>query len=239
MKGENMKETIKMGGIDLPVLGEVTFSGTYDPYYNQIHLVMPFTRTFMINRLTADYLPMGIIWHPIMFKDQEVEFKGDWIKPVIIPENAPEHPHALDAITKINHFIRMHEFVDDDYYIQTTDDGMFEPNVFSAIKEMDDEVVIISLKRGDHIPPGVPAVRAYPTNTLFAHPDNVRIGEVSGDQVFIKGRIFKSYLWDNKSMVADGVMAMHMKEFHQVAYRPDLFSLFNYFEPGRYNGVTI
>ena len=201
---------------------------------NQVHLVMPFSRLHMISTLRQAYRPMDCIWHPIVYQDQVQDFIESWVDPFVIPGNDPGHG-PLGCMVKINHFIRGHEFIDEDYYILATDDGMFEPNVFEKIKQMDDDVVIISLKRGYQIPKDCDPLKAYPTNTLLASPFNVRVGYVSGDQVFVKGKYFKTYLWDENSLVADGLMAIHMKENYNIRYEPDLYSLFNYYEPGRWD----
>ena len=84
-------------------------------------------------------------------------------------------------------------------------------------------------------PKDVPPARRYPTSTLIAHPDNVEITKISGQQSFVRGKIFKQHLFNENFIAWDGEMAVHHKESgEQIAYRPDLLALFNYYEPGRW-----
>jgi hypothetical protein len=178
---------------------------------------------------------MRVMWHPIMFQDEAVEFNEPWIFPVTIPMDSKDCKAAHPGTFKRNWFIENCRIFDDDYYVCVDDDDMYEPNVMSEIKAMNDDIVIISMKRGDYIPKDATPERRYPTYTLYAHPDNVRISGISGQQSFVKGKIFKDHTFDESFQAWDGAAAMHHKESgEQIAYRPDLFALFNYYEPGRW-----
>ncbi len=203
---------------------------------NTIHVVMPFSRLELMSALIQHYEPMNIILHPIMFQDEAEKtiFMKPWISPFIISGSAPEKKLSV-GISKINQFILGTEIIDNDYYITQSDLGGFEANVFTELKKMNDDVIIISCKRGHHIPIGVTPERAYPTTTLVVHPDNVRIGCITGDQYIVKGNIFKQHLYNEESCVCDGEMAMLLKKKYSVRYEPNLFSLFHYFELGRWD----
>ena len=142
---------------------------------------------------------------------------------------------------KRNYFIEHSEIIDDDYYVAVDDDDMYEPNVFNEIKWMNDDIVIISMKRGHKTPTNVIPDRKYPTSTLWAAPENVQVGAISNQQSFVKGYVFKKYLYDAQGHCGDGRLAVRRKEAgEQIAYRPDLFALFNYYEPGRWdNGPKV
>ena len=202
----------------------------------QIHLIIPFLRHELKDTLIEAYRPMGIILHPIMFVDEASYFNEPWIEPYIIDEMYSKQCTAsMPGNYKRNWFIKHHEIIDDDYYITVDDDDMYEAGVFDVIKKMDDDIVIISMKRGHFIPKDAIMIRRYPIRTLVASPENVRVGEISAQQSFVKGKIFKTHLFNEESHVWDGEIAMHHKESgEQIAYRPDLFALFNYYEPGRW-----
>ena len=201
----------------------------------QIHLVVPFWRTELKGTLTAAYRPMRVTWHPIMFQDEAVEFDEPWISPVIIPMDAKDCKAAHPGTFKRNWFIQNHPIVDEDYYVTVDDDDMYEPNVMSEIKAMTDDIVIVSMKRGHKIPVEAVHPRRYPIDTLYAQPDYVAIGGISGQQSFVKGKIFGQHTFNENSGTWDGEMAVHHKESgEQIAYRPDLFALFNYYEKGRW-----
>ena len=179
---------------------------------------------------------MGVILHPIMFFDEVFEFPDEpWLDPFILGEKSQDCKVLMPGTYKRNEWIRLHPITDEDYYITADDDDMYEPGVFDEIRKTDDDIVIISMKRGHHTPKGVVSPRDYPTDTLFAHPDNVQLGCISAQQSFVKGKIFKTHPHNEEFHCWDGELAVHHKESgEQIAYRPDLFALFNYFEPGRW-----
>lgn len=209
----------------------------------QIHLIIPFSRPENRDKLIEAYRPTGVILHPIMFLDEIMPFPENvpfpdesWILPFIIPEQSTDCKVMMPGTYKRNKFIKHFPIIDDDYYVTADDDDMYEPNVMSEIRNMDDDIVIISMKRGHRTPKGIKPPRDYPTNTLFADPENVELGQISAQQSFVKGKIFKQHLHDEEIHVWDGLLAVHHKEsLEQIAYRPDLFALFNYYEPTRWD----
>ena len=187
--------------------------------------------------LIESYRTMGIIWHPIMFQDEATEFTEPWIFPSIIQSESKDCNVMMLGNYKRNWWIKNNDIIDEDYYVTVDDDDMYEPDVFDAIKQMDDDIVIISMKRGKNIPQDVTKIRSYPTSTLHAGESNLKIGSISAQQSFIKGKIFKEHLFNEENHCWDGEIAIHHHESgEQIAYRPDLFALFNYYEPGRWDG---
>ncbi len=203
---------------------------------NQIHLIMPFMRHNLKEILIKVYRPMGIIWHPIMFQNESTNFNEPWIFPLIIPIDSKECKILMPGNFKRNWFIKNNEIINDDYYVTVDDDDMYEAGVFDKIKQMDDDIVVISMKRGRFIPMGVSDIRKYPITTLYAHPDNVQVGKISAQQSFVKGKIFKQHLFNEEYHCWDGEMAIHHKESgEQIRYEPGFFAFFNYYEPGRWD----
>jgi hypothetical protein len=204
-----------------------------------IHLIMPFSRHYLWNTLVEHYRPMNVILHPIMFEDEAAKSASHepWIEPCVMPGDSPQSDLLIGS-RKANHFLENYLIDDNDYYALAADDDMFEPDVFDAIREMDEPVIFISLKRGHRIPEGLPPHRRYPPTTLFAKPENVVIGSISGEQYFMRGSVAKICRLDESSLVADGLLAMHLKSNYPIRYEPDLYALFNYFEPGRWDKAT-
>lgn len=243
---EEWEEKVARGRSDLAV--KRPLSEFYEVDFNcsgrkpkKIHLVMPFYRHENKDKLIEAYRSMGVILHPIMFFDEVFEFPDEsWVKPFIIGEHAQDCTASRPECYKRNEWIRMHPINDNDYYVCVDDDDMYEPGVFDSVSQMDDDIVIISMKRGCQIPKGVETARRYHTSTLIAHPDNVKFACISGQQSFVKGKIFKQHLFNENLQAWDGEMAIHHKESgEQIAYRPDLFALFNYYEPGRWEKSKI
>jgi len=205
---------------------------------NQIHLIIPFSRPENVEKLVNGYRPMNIILHPITFQDEDIQFNesdNQWILPLVIPMDHKDCKAHMPGCYKRNWFIENEEIIDNDYYVTADDDDFYEDGVFDAIKQMDDDIIIISLKRGNHTPEGLPVQRRYPTFTLTAYPYNVKCGCISAQQSFVKGRLFKAHKHNEELHWWDGQIAMYYKNTgEQIRYEPDLFGLFNYFEPGRW-----
>ena len=191
---------------------------------NNIHIIMPFSRAHLKDELLALY--QDVILHPIVFAEQNIE----WDKAVVVEySNDTNIPYY-----KINQFIKTQEIIDEDYYWCMCDDDSIEENVIPEIKEMDSDVIFISMKRGNSTPLNVPAVSQHPTDTLYAKPSNVKPCQIGLEQMIIKGRIFKKLKFNTKSEYADGEMAVYLKKNYPIHYEPNLFAKFNYFEPDRW-----
>lgn len=181
---------------------------------------------------------MGVQLCLIVFRDEVIEIPLDesWISQAIIPMESSECQAMMPGCYKRNQFIQHAIIADDDYYVTVDDDDFYEANVFDEIRKMDDDIVIISMKRGHRTPKEAVAPRDYPTDTLWARPENVKLGFISAQQSFVKGKIFKQHLHNEESHCWDGELAVNYKESgEQIAYKPDLFALFNYYEPERWD----
>lgn len=211
----------------------------------QIHLVIPFSRLHLKNDLIYGYRDMGAILHPIMFVDEEIDFSEPLMNGTtaryIYPEVIQEYSHychvKMPGCYKRNWFIRNRPINDEDYYVTADDDDFYEPGVFDKIKTMTEDIIIISMKRGHHIPEaGKEWFQKHGTSTLLAVPEHTIHGLISAQQSFVKGRIFKEHLFNEEYYCWDGEMAEHHKNSgEQIRYAPDLYALFNYFEPGRWD----
>jgi O-antigen biosynthesis protein len=198
-----------------------------------VHLVSVFSRHGLLNTLLSLYRPMAIIWHLVQFQNEKLVVSAEnWVQPFIIPKDF--HPDLM--IQANNYFIQNAEIVDEDYYAFAPDDDMYEPGVMDKIKQCTEDVVIISMKRGDHIPND--GTVPHGTDTLYACAENVRVNYIGGEQIFVKGHIFKKHLFVEDYYGADGLMAITLEERYNVRYEPRLFVLFNYFQPGRWDSKS-
>ncbi len=195
----------------------------------KVHIIMAFSRHHLAQTLVDLYRPMNVVLHPMIFKDEAMfPIREGWIRPFVA---SVDRKDAGSLISLTNMFIENAKIEDDHYYCTMTDDDMYDPGVVDRLRELDNDVVVVSMKRGDNLVPGSP----YNTMTLVAHPNNMKIGGVGGEQIAIKGRIFKTLKFDEEDPCADGSMAVYLKDNFKVRYEPDLFVLFNYLEPGRWN----
>lgn len=191
-----------------------------------IHIVTAFHRINLKEKLTEMLGKFKIIWHPVC--DIDVYFKENWIQAI---KATP--PDEWDkCYWKINNFIKTQKIIDKDYYMILNDDDSIEQNVISEIKKMDNDIVVVSMKRGDKIPQN--AKIRHETSTCIASQEYMKVGYIGPEQIIFKGKIFKTLQYENYTG-ADGKMAEKIKnEIKDIAYRPDLFILFNYYEQGRY-----
>jgi hypothetical protein len=201
----------------------------------KIHLIMPFSRRHLWDKLIKAYGEMNVILHPLTMPGEvnsmmACDSTEEWIQPF-----RSAHAYAFNQSKLLNEFIQNTPIIDDDYYVSMSDDDMYEQGVFDSIRNMDDLVVVISMKRGYRVPAGLPIEKRYPPTTLTAGPENMRIGCIGGEQMFIKGSILKNIRFDEEqTTVADGFVAETLKNFCTIRYEPDLFCLFNYYEPDRW-----
>jgi hypothetical protein len=154
----------------------------------------------------------------------------------------------------INWLIDNQTINDEEYYCILNDDDLYEDNFFESLKNgilqantklsekitMSDckmsniDLIVTSMKRGHNIPPEATGFRRHPTNTLFADPTNMTVGNVGVEQFFIKGK----YLRNHKlplTVHGDGELISDLVKKYQTLYLRDIYVLFNYLEPGRWN----
>lgn len=203
---------------------------------SKIKLIMPFSRPENKQILIDSYRNQNVELYPIMFMDESINWGNEpWIFPIVINELSTDCKVFMPGCYKRNWFISHYPIIDNDYYLTADDDDYYESNVFSEVSKMSDDIVIVSMKRGHHIPKNVHIFRQYPTTTLFAKPENVWPGEISAQQQFVKGKIFGKHLHNEESHCWDGeIITSHKERGEQISYRPDLYALFNYYEPGRW-----
>lgn len=187
-----------------------------------IHLVMPFSRKHLKNELINAYRPLGIILHPIQHED--IDWGEDWIQPLQFGE------YKFDpCYEKLNFFKENYPILDEDYYWPIGDDDLIKD--LNKIKTLNDDVICVSLDRGDDVP-------IQGSNCgyriLYAAPHNMRVWYTGLAQIIMKGKIFKKVMYREDTHIADGEMAVYVKDNFDVHYEPDVFVLHNYYQPGRW-----
>jgi len=129
----------------------------------------------------------GVILHIITDDDAkfEVNFTEPWIKHYVCPNKGSEF--WVRCHSALNWFFENHVPNDENYYCVMNDDDGYEDDFFnkliksinqSKINNQSNDLIICSMLRGNQIPNDVIPVRRHPTNTLYAHPTNMRVGSV-------------------------------------------------------------
>lgn len=178
------------------------------------HIVTPFYRKENEEFLRKN--TEGFIWHKI--EEAIPNFKDP-------------------AYAKINWFINYHEIIDDDYYQILMDDDALPKGFFEATSRIEGDIVVFSMKRGNKVPLEATELRAHPTYPLIARPSNMIPCEVGLQQIRFKGSIFKTIVCDDHPY-ADGRVAEKFArgpQYMDIVYIPDIYILFNYLEPNRWD----
>jgi len=141
----------------------------------------------------------------------------------------PENWNAM--YWKLNYLLDQLPICNEDRYGFLCDDDAYEPGFFDKLNRLDDDVIIVSMKRGNRCPPGG---NGHPPTTLIAQKENIKIGSVGMEQLFIRGKLLKNYRFKNFAE-ADGDLICRVVNDHKPKYLANAFIYFNYFEPGRWS----
>lgn len=177
--------------------------------------------------------PHGVIWNVIM--DQDSPFRllygEDWVVPYIFPN--PQSTFYARSNHSLNSFLAA-GLDDETHYCFLNDDDAYEPGFFDKVRQHDDDVIMVSMQRGQHTPGYVPPERAHGTDELVAAPENMVVGRVSIEQIIVRGRILKHCRLP-LTIAGDGEMIQYIVANNPVKYTPDAKVWFNYYEPGRWD----
>lgn len=201
------------------------------------HVITPFSRFSNLTRMIRMLEPMGVVWHPILDEGLpfDIKFPQPWILKGYCPPKEPFWQFWSDCL---NRFVAAGDLNPDARYCLLNDDDFYEPDFFEKIDKHDGEVVICSMKRGDHTPAAPGTDHAHGTNTLEAKPESMNVGYVGAEQMIVSGRVFATCHWV-EHMAADGINICEVIARNTVDWAPEAFVWFNYLESGRYDSLPI
>ncbi len=198
-----------------------------------IHIVTPFSRPEYFPFLKAN-LAQADSWTLLVTPGQAADFSHQIPHPLTVVDGFPEGSDICYA--KVNAWIVGHasNIRDEDYYQFMCDDDALPTGVLPTLKSRDEDIIVISCKRGDQVPQGPPP---HPTWPLYAAPENMSVSKATWEQAVIKGKILKTLRFNSMSATADGEMMADLHAIHgpRIKYLPDLFLKFNYLQPGRWH----
>lgn len=195
-----------------------------------IHLIMPFARFHLKEALESYIGPLNVILHPIISDHikPEIIFGIKRVEPLYVKINCRGNSWGITA-EKLNKWILTNSIVDEDLYGIINDDDIIEKNVIDALRNFDEEIIFISMERGQHVAP-----TQHPCHTLYAYPENIKPLCVSLQQYFVRGSILKTLTFSHE-FAGDGIMAEYLANNYKVRYEPSLSLKMNYFEIGRWD----
>lgn len=207
------------------------------------NVITPFSRIENLEKLTNHLRTKNIKWYIITDKDSNIKINLNepWIQHFECPNiNGTFYEKCNNAI---NWFVENHNLNEEEYYGILNDDDGYEDDFFVKLhKEVDksnlekkfNDLLIISMKRGHNIPMDAIPVRRHPNNTLIAAPHNMKVGGVGVEQFLIKGKHLKKHRIP-LTPTGDGSFISELVRTYGAMYLPEIYVLFNYFEPGRWN----
>lgn len=207
---------------------------------NKFHVITPFSRwenlkEFTDNTAQADSLNLIISSTQYMLGLEDV---ADNFTFQIVDANKLGEVDGAYCYRKVNLLLdKMSNHIqDNDLFMFLCDDDGIPENFVASVKTLFSnlpdsiDAVVVSLKRGDHIPPdGI----QHGTETLIAKSENMKVGKCGWMQAIVKGRVLKKLRFNNTAC-ADGEMMEWLAKNYNVHYQPDTFVLFNFLQPGRY-----
>lgn len=193
------------------------------------HVLTPFSRFFNLIELGNRIKEEGAHWHLLLDQDVNLPSLGAWVHQYRFP---PPPEGFFIGHWMVNQFLDNTVIVDEDRYVVITDDDFIEPGFFSKLTAYDDDVLIVSMRRGF---PGTTGDGEGAFDTLIAKPENIRVGSVGFEQLVVKGKILKQYRCEGVYH-ADGLLIIRMFQEIPDKFRfvPDAFVYFNYLPPGRF-----
>lgn len=206
------------------------------------NVITPMARYQNIEALIKILRPQKIQWHVITDEDNKtpVAFHEPWIHHYICPNEGVDFWARSNYC--INWFLNTFKLNDDEYYCVLNDDDGYERDFFRNLQnEINKQIsghhnadlIITSMKRGDNIPHDVAPNRQHGTNTLFGEPGSMKVGYVSVEQFFIKGKLLQHHRLP-LTIAGDGELIVELVQTYETTYIPNLYVLFNYLEPGRW-----
>jgi hypothetical protein len=133
---------------------------------------------------------------------------------------------------KTNWFLDHVKFEPETRYCLLNDDDLYGAGFFDLLDDHHEDLIIVSMCRGDNHPPGSP----HPGGVLIACPENMRPGYVGGEQIILAGALQKDYRLGH-TYEGDWYMLAEILKHHHPRYAPEAYVLFNALEPGRFNSI--
>ena len=192
------------------------------------HILTPFNREENKKPLLENFKRPNVVFHPLI--DRPIEFpKEAWIKPFSFKRGPGIKNIAFHAWDK---YFDSGKLIDDDYYLFISDDDFLEPDFFKKIEDINTDVILVSMKRGDNV-----TAARYGTETLIPRWHLLQRSRIGTEQLIAKGKILKNERFRDLYN-ADGLFigTLHRKNPHQnFTFKTDAYIWFNYLEPGRWN----
>ncbi|NBO36195.1 hypothetical protein EBU91_01440 [bacterium] len=209
----------------------------------KFNVVTSMARFENFDKLKNHLSNFNIQWHIVIDDnlqfDQEVN--ENWISFYSCPNDKGEFYERCHYA--LNWFVENYVVEDEtNFYCFLNDDDAYEEGFFNKLtdeilkmKESNSfsGLIICSMKRGDFTPRDVVDYRQHGTHTLIANKNNMVEGGVGLEQFIITGKLLKNHRMP-LTVSGDGSLIVELVSRYNPIFIPDLFVLFNYYQPGRW-----
>ncbi len=207
----------------------------------QMNVITPFSRFENKNFYLENFVDKNVVWHPLLTPDDAKKFITDdlpsWVKPYVIPR-VPTDRNIVKY--KLNMYLIDGDVQDNERYMVLCDDDWVEADFFKKLEEIQDDIILVSMKRGHHYLGG------HPIETLIADPNFSHVGTIGFEQMIIKGKILQQIRFrsdhdlssgypSHRQGDSDGHAYEMLAKLFPIKYCPEIFVLFNLLEPGRWD----
>ncbi len=191
-------------------------------------VLTPYSRHYNLIELGNRIKEEGAFWELLSVEGEFVlPPLGSWVRQSFFPK-------APDGFFLGHHLVNCYinaGLNDEDRYVVITDDDMVELGFFEKLKDIPDDILIVSMQRSNK-PSGGGA--GCPFGTLIACPENMKCVHVGFEQLVIRGKILKNYrcegVYHADGLLIEKIWAEHCEKFRFV---PEAFVYFNVLPPGR------
>jgi hypothetical protein len=196
----------------------------------KFHIVTPFSRLYnlpaLLEMFRAAVAPgEEISWHPIYHEPAFAGALDDLARsePWIVPLHATPLPDWDGCYWKCNRGLEHFGIVPEDYYGFLCDDCTYDPGFFSAMSQLEGEVLVCSARRYG----GKPG----PHGGLLACPENRCICMIGLEQFFVRGSVMERFRFNN-IWCGDGELIERLViDGRQFAYSPHTHMNWNLLPP--------
>jgi len=192
------------------------------------YVITPFSRWQHFPAVIRLLFEQKVVWAPVFDADLPLSLTfPSWVEPHYCP---PAPAGFFPGYWKTNWFFDHHVIEPEARYLVLNDDDWYEPGFFDKLDNRPGELLICSMNRGQHQPPGSP----HPGGILDACPENLRVSYVGGEQLIVSGRLMHEHRY-GPEYEADGHLIVKLSQAHPVEFVPEAQVYFNYLEPGRWD----
>jgi hypothetical protein len=209
----------------------------------KFNVVTSMARFENFDKLKNHLSNFNIQWHIVI--DDNLKFDREidenWISFYSCPNDKGEFYERCHYA--LNWFVENYAVEDEtNFYCFLNDDDAYEEGFFSKLQEEIQKsketnpfsgLAIVSMKRGHNIPMTVEWFRQHQTHTLIANKNNMVEGGVGLEQFIITGKLLKNHRIP-LTISGDGSLIVELASKYDPIFIPDLFVLFNYYQPGRW-----